>query len=36
MIDYPRHLLEIQVLDDSTDDSVEETEALIKTIKNLT
>jgi cellulose synthase/poly-beta-1,6-N-acetylglucosamine synthase-like glycosyltransferase len=32
-IDYPRHLLEIQVLDDSTDDSVEETEALIKTIK---
>jgi cellulose synthase/poly-beta-1,6-N-acetylglucosamine synthase-like glycosyltransferase len=32
-IDYPRNLLEIQVLDDSTDDSVIETEALIKAIK---
>jgi hypothetical protein len=25
-MDYPKHLLEIQVLDDSTDDSVVETE----------
>jgi hypothetical protein len=31
-IDYPKHLLEIQVLDDSTDDSVVETEALIHKI----
>jgi cellulose synthase/poly-beta-1,6-N-acetylglucosamine synthase-like glycosyltransferase len=32
-IDYPRNLLEVQVLDDSTDDSVSETKALIKAIK---
>jgi cellulose synthase/poly-beta-1,6-N-acetylglucosamine synthase-like glycosyltransferase len=31
-MDYPKHLLEIQVLDDSTDDSVVETEALIHKI----
>jgi hypothetical protein len=29
-IDYPKHLLEIQVLDDSTDDSVVETALIHK------
>ncbi|MFT5715541.1 MAG: cellulose synthase/poly-beta-1,6-N-acetylglucosamine synthase-like glycosyltransferase, partial [Flavobacterium sp.] len=31
-MDYPKHLLEIQVLDDSTDESVLETEGLIHKI----